>query len=126
MSVSATLTGNLSLTDSVSGTTQLVKVVSGGYTGTETSMAQNAIIGTSPVSLALPVSPAQFLYLKNLSAVNTLTVTWTPNGGSSNVILTLQPGAFIVFSETNATSGITALSVTASATATAIEFLILG
>lgn len=126
MSVTATFTGTLTVTDSASGTIQLVKTISGSYTGTEVSVGQSVIIGTSPVTVALPVSPTQLLYIKNLHATNTVQVTWTPTGGASNVVITLQPLATELFAETNATSGITALSLVANAVSTPVEFLLIG
>jgi hypothetical protein len=126
MPITGALNGNITMTDNLSGSVQLTKALVFQYLGTIFDYAQGLAVGTSPTTLSLPLSPTQFLYIKNLSTTATVTVTWTPNGGSTATIITLQPGSTIVYVETNATSGITALSVTASALATNIEFILLG
>lgn len=127
MSVSVSVNGNFQVTDSITGTTPITKVFQSlAQSGSVFTEGNNVLIGTSPTTLALPISPTNFLYIKNLSASNTSTVTWTPNGGSSNIVLTLLPGAALLFIEVGATAGITALSVTASAANTPIEYVLLG
>jgi hypothetical protein len=126
MPITGALTGNITMTDNLSGSVQLTKALTFQYLGTIFDYAQGLSVGTSPTALSLPLSPAQFLYIKNLSTTATVTATWTPNGGSSAVVITLQPGSTIIYVETNATSGITALSVTASAATTPIEYIVLG
>lgn len=126
MAITGGLTGTITMTDNLSGSVQLQKALSFQYVGTIFDYAQGLVVGTSPTSLTLPLSPNQFLYIKNLSTANSVTVTWTPNGGSSNPVLTIQPGATIIYVETNTTSGITALTVTASANNTSIEYILLG
>lgn len=126
MPITGTLAGNITMTDNLSGSVQLQKALLFQYLGTIFSYSQSQLVGTSPTSLSLPLSPAQFLYIKNLSPTATVTVTWTPTGGASNVVLTLQPGAMIVYVESNTTSGITALSVTANTVSTPIEWILLG
>jgi hypothetical protein len=128
MSVSVSLTGSIKASDSVSGTIALSKVLTALSTAaTSFSEAQSLSIGAAPTAITLPVSPATFLYIKNLHATQTITVTWTPNGGASNVVLTLQPGAYISFGEVvQGLSGITALSVQASGASTPIEYVLGG
>lgn len=128
MSVTVSLTGSIKATDSVSGTIALSKVLLGLATvATTFSEAQSLSIGTSPVVLALPISPTTFVYIKNLHATQTVTVTWTPNGGASASILTIQPSGYICFGEVaQGLSGITALQVVASGAATPIEYLLAG
>lgn len=128
MSISASLQGKIAITDNITGSVSLSKNVSQFYTGTIESYGQSIIIGTSPVSVTLPISPVQFVYVKNLSSVlaNTVTVTWTPASGTSAVVITLDPGALIIFSEVVTTNGITALSLTASAAGTPVEFVVCG
>jgi hypothetical protein len=126
MSVTASLVGSVQLTDNVSGDTSLSKAVNATYTGTYSGFTQSQLLTTSPTSITLPGSPVQFLYFKNLATAsgNNITVTWTPNGGASNVVVDLSPGALIVFSETNVSNGITALSVTAAMAATPCEYIL--
>ena len=126
MSVTASTSGSLTLTDSAASTSTLSKVLAGTFAGTECSTAQSLLVGTSATPLTLPLSPINFLYIKNLSGAATLTVSWTPNGGASATVLTLQPGAYIHFAEPVAGSGVTAVSVQASAISTPIEFWLLG
>ena len=128
MSISVTLSGSIKASDSVSGTISLSKVLTSLITpGTTFSEAQSLSIPASPTSITLPISPTTFVYIKNLHATQTLTVTWTPNGGASNVVVTLQPGSFIAFGEAVlGLSGITALSVQGSGAATLIEYVLAG
>lgn len=118
-----TLTATLTLTDSLTGDAQESKAVSAAFAGSASMSVQTASIGTSPTSITLPGSPVNGLYLKNLHASQTITVTWTPAGGSSNVVKTLQPGGVLVFIDPIA-GGITALSLTASGTATPVEYIL--
>lgn len=128
MSVTISLTGSIKATDSVSGTIGLSKVLTALATpGTFFTEASNASVGTSPSTVTLLTNPSTFLYIKNTHATQTLTVTWTPNGGASNPVLTLQPGAFICFGEVaNGFSGITGLSLTGSGAGTTFEYIIGG
>lgn len=127
MAITAQLAGTIQLTDSETNSTifykQLLNLL---MTGTSFQETNAGSIGTSPVSIALPVSPVQFLYLKNLHATQTLTVTWTPTGGSTATIQLLEPGDVIIFLHTAAGGGITALSLTGSGAATTCEFVIAG
>jgi len=127
MAITASINGNITVTDGQTGTVAYTKLLTAlSTTGTAFGEVSSASIGTSPTSITLPVSPVQFLYVKNLHASNTLTVTWTPNGGSSAVILVLQPGSSIQFEEVASGSGITALTLTGSASSTTCEFLLCG
>jgi hypothetical protein len=127
MAITLGYAGQLNVTDSVSGTTALSKQLTSLITaGTAFSEAQTLIVGTSPVSISLPIAITNFVYIKNLSPTNTLQVIWTPTGQTSVNILILQPGAFISFAEPSGAAGISALSVTGSAAATSLEYVIGG
>jgi hypothetical protein len=128
MSISISLSGYIQATDSVSGTVALQKALSSlSNTGlTAFSEVQQGTFGSSPTSISLPVSPAQFVYIKNTHGTQTLTVTWTPNGGSSNPVVTLEPGSAIILCEVAAGAGITALSLTGSSSNTTAEYIIGG
>ena len=127
MAITLSFVGQLNVNDSILGTTALSKQLTAlSTTGTVFSEANQLTIGTSPVSISLPVSPVNFVYLKNLHATNTIVVIWTPNSGASATIITLQPGAFIAFSENSGAQGISALSVTGSGAGTTLEFVIGG
>lgn len=128
MAVTAAVRGVITITDNLTGSTSLTKVLNNSYTGTVESYGQQVLIGTSPTSISLPLSPAQFVYVKNLSSTtsNTLTVTWTLTGGSSNQVVVLDPSAVLILSELTTANGITALSLVASTAATPVEYILCG
>lgn len=127
MPLTITLQGQIAITDGASGTIALQKQVSATMvSGSAFSQAQSLSLGTSSISLVLPVTPVQFLYLKNLHSTQTVGVTWTTPAGGSQFIVTLEPGAVIVFSETNPGAGITAVSLQASGASTPVEFILGG
>jgi hypothetical protein len=75
-------------------------------------------------SPTLPISPIQFLYVRNLSPINTLTISATPTGGSSQTLAVLAPyplGALLVTG-----GGYTAVSGSASAPGTPVEAIFNG
>lgn len=127
MSITASVNGNLKLTDNLSGDTSFLKQLLLSYTGTVSSFAQSFLLGTSATPINIPSTAAQFVYIRNVPATFTsnVTVTWTPNGGNSATIATLAPGASIILSETDTTYGITALSLSASVVNTPIEYILL-
>jgi hypothetical protein len=124
MAVNATFSGQINTSDGNSGTTQ--KNISVVAAGVQVQSASGLLIDTSPTSIAIPNAQANFVYIKNLHASNTLTVTWTPNGGSSNVVVTLEPGGAIILGQSTTGGGITALSVQASGASTPIEYSLVG
>lgn len=129
MSVTASITGNITLTDSVTGTVPLSKALANlSFTGISSEFSQSFMVGTSPTDIDIPTTYTQFVYLKNVAPSNTVTVTWTPSGGSSAAVATLQAGSAIILcgSNTSTASGITDLSITASANNTPIEFVMAG
>ena len=128
MSVSTFVQGSIKITDNLTGSTSLSKVLNQAYTGTVESYGQSVIVGTGVTTVSLPVSPAEFVYVKNLSSTagNTVTVSWTPTGGSSAVVIILDPNAFIILSEIGTSNGITALSFTANASGTPVEYIVCG
>lgn len=124
MSVTVQLNSVITITDNLSGSIQLQKQVIGSYVGTVATEGQNVLI-TGSTSISLPGSPTNFVYIKNLAtATSVLTVTWTPNGGSTNIVVALQPSSFLILDENNASSGITALSVNPSVASTPIEYVL--
>lgn len=127
MSITASVNGNLKLTDNLSGDTSFLKQLLLSYTGTVSSFAQSFLLGTSATPINIPSTAAQFVYIRNVPTTftSTVTVTWTPNGGTSSTIATLGPGASIILSETDTTYGITALSLAASVVNTPIEYILL-
>jgi hypothetical protein len=128
MSVTASVSGNIKVTDNLTGSTSLSKVLNNAYTGTVESYGQSVIVGTAPDSISIPVSPTQFVYVKNLSTTSgtTVTVTWTPNSGASSSIIILDPGALIIFSEVTTSNGISALSLVSNQAGTPVEYILCG
>lgn len=128
MGVKASIAGNILISDSITGSVSLQKPIANSYSGTVQSYGQQVIIGTTSVTINLPIDPVEFVYIKNLSATagTTVTTTWTPNGGSSATVITLDPGAYIIFCEATTTNGSSAISVISSASGTPIEYILVG
>lgn len=128
MGITTSLTGSIKITDNITGSTSLSKPLNNSYSGTVQTYGQNVVVGTSPSTVTLPISPVEFIYIKNLSTTSgtTVTVTWTPTGGSSASIVTLDPGAVVIVSEVTTSNGITALSIVANAAGTPCEYVLCG
>lgn len=127
MSLLTTISAAIQVEDAVTNNLVLDKTLAAfSYSGSVSTVAEAISVGTSPVSIALPISPTQVVYVRNTHATQTLTVTWTPNGGASNPVITLQPNGYILFGEPNTTSGITALSLTGSFAGTTCEYILVG
>lgn len=125
MAVTASLLGNLSVTDNQSGSVAMSILVNLAFAGSIESYG-TINTSTSPLTVNLPVNPTQFLYIKNTDTVNSVIVTWTPNGSTSHVIQTVDAGGTIFFCQNTTTNGISALSVQASAGTPAIQYVLLG
>lgn len=127
MSVSAQIVGSVNLTDSVLGNTPFIRQLGSLiFTGTVYTVGQSVSIPNSPTTISLPVSPTNFVYIKNLHATQTLTVTWTHNGGASVVVQVLQANGTIILCEPTTGDGITALSLQGSGAATLCEYALAG
>jgi hypothetical protein len=126
MSVTATLNGNLQLTDNLSGSTTFLKQLLLSYAGTVSSFSQGLLVQPTPINIGIPYVTAQFVYVRNVSATAgaNVTVSWTPNGGSLATVIVLSPGSAILFSETNQTNGIGALSLIATSANTPVEYIL--
>lgn len=132
MAIVITMSGAISVADnSTTNPSPYQKSLTGlNFTGSSVEIYQTLSFGTSPTSVTLPISPAQYVYIKNLSATggNTLSIAWTIEGGSSEPVIVLQGGGFVIFGETvvSASTGITALAITASGASTPAELIIAG
>jgi hypothetical protein len=127
MSITAQMLGSIQLNDSVTGSSPFIKQFASLLVqGTSYSEAQSLSLPASLTALTLPISPVSFLYIKNLHAVNTILVTWTPTGGSTASIQTLEPGGWIIMGNPATGAGVTALSLTASGAATPCEYILAG
>jgi|SRR5919108_1467377 hypothetical protein len=127
MAITVAQAGSVQISDTVTNNLTLNKTFAAlNFVGSVSTFAESVNIGTSPTSIALPVSPTIYVYIKNAHATQTLQVTWTPNGGASNVVVTLQPGEYIVKGAFNNTSGITALTLLGSGVNTTCEYILAG
>jgi len=127
MSININLSGTITVIDSATGLTNLTKSVSAAMIiGSSFTQMQNLNIGTAVTNLSLPVTPVQFVYLKNLHVNQTVAVTWTTPAGGSVSVITLEPGAVIIFTESAPGAGITAISLQASGATTPVEYILGG
>jgi len=121
--VNVELSGSFIFVDPTGGQSPISKIIPTLIASLTASQFGQAAVGTSPTPITLPITPTQLFYLKNLSASFTITVTWTPESGSSAVIQVIQPGGVIFFF--NPGNGITALSVQASGVAN-VDYVMAG
>ncbi len=128
MSIQVTdaITGNLTVTDNQSGSISQVLAIAQSYVGSVSEYYPNFSVGTGGSAVTFPIAALQFVYIKNTSTTATIAVAWTKNGGGSVAVLTLDPGAFIMFAENTVTNGITALTLTASAGTIAAQLVLAG
>lgn len=134
--LSALLSATISVTDTT--LTPNVTIVTRNYnnpTLTATTVFYDPFIqiGTSATVLTLPAATIFIVYVKNLSSAANILLNWTPNGGSAvNVGVIAPGGVFTHFMATETagtaissiTNGITAVSLTASASATSAEVML--
>ena len=128
MALTTTLSAAIQVQDAVTNNLLLNKTLASlVFSGSVSTVAESVSVGTGGgLTVALPASPAQVVYVRNTHATQTLLVTWTPTGGASAVVLTLQPGSYILFGEINSTSGITALNLVGSLAGTTAEYVLVG
>jgi hypothetical protein len=126
ISVTDTISGSITVTDNQSGSIAQALSVVASYVGQASEYYSNFTATSGGSVVALPVSPVEFAYIKNTSATVACNVTWTVNGGSSAVVLKLDPGAFILFCENSTGSGITALTLTSASTNVAVQMILAG
>jgi len=119
-----TITSTITAKDSNPFNKPFVKSISLNFVGTVVQYNNGLQIPTStPTSLILPVSPANIVYIRNIGKTN-VTITWTPSGGSSNVVINLVPQAFIIMSESTTGQGVTAISAVATTSQSTIEYVL--
>jgi hypothetical protein len=82
----------------------------------------NLSIGTATATVALPIATVTSLWIYNGSSIGTLSVNWTPAGGSPETVITLTPGTDLQISG----GAITALLLSASQAATPVSLVIGG
>lgn len=124
-----TMTGNVavSITDTLNVASPITKTVPTiSFNGVAGQFTEYMQLASGANAITLPVSPCQFVYIKNLHASNTIAVSWTPTGGVTAIVNTLQPGGFILLTQPAAGSGITVLSLNASGASTPCEMFLGG
>ncbi len=129
MSITASVNGNLSILDTLNNSgPQLVFQFLQNAGMTDYSYLRGYQVPTSPTSISFPfgISLVQVCYIRNVGSVNNVTVTWTPNGGSSNPVITLTPNSGILFLEADLTKGISALSLQSITNVTNCDIVIAG
>jgi hypothetical protein len=94
--------------------------------GTAGQYTQALNVGVGSTVLSLPVSPTVNVYIKNLHATQTVTITATPNGGGGAIIGTLGPGELFLWWGIAQARGFTAISLTASGANTPVEMFLGG
>jgi hypothetical protein len=138
MAVTIQLLGQLIATDTSTGSLPFKKQINLTMLGTTFEETQGLVIGTTPVPVSLPITPTQVVYIGNLHPTNTVTVTWTPNGGASAVVQTIGPvtqqntpqpatqGLLLINNNAIGVTGITALTIVASGPFTPVELMLGG
>jgi hypothetical protein len=117
----------LQISTGVSGDSLLNKILAlASANCTQESKAEGQSIPNSATAISLPISPCQVVWIKNTGNTNALQVTWTPQGGASNIVISLQPGSGILLIEAATGSGISALSLQAAAASTTVEYYLAG
>jgi hypothetical protein len=128
--MSATITVNIKGTvqvgDTLTGTSPLQELLTGLAMSGSAFARLVTSFGTGPTSVPLPAASVNFVLIQNTHASQTLTVTWTPNGGSSNEVVVLKASSAIILIEGASGAGITALSVTASGALTTCTMILAG
>lgn len=72
----------------------------------------NAILAdTNSHSQTLPTTTVLQFYFKNTATAGNVTLTWTPSGGSSNIVKKVGPGGVVAFWEPATGDGITTLTI---------------
>jgi len=120
------ITGSLTVTDNLSGSIAQVLALSQSYAGSVSAYEPNFSVSTGGSAVTFPIAALQFVYVKNLSLTATIAVAWTKNGGGSVAVITLDPGAFIMFCENSTANGITAMTLTSSAGTIAAQLVLAG
>lgn len=124
--VTDSLVGSIQITDNQTGSISQILALSQSYVGSVSEYYPAFSVGTGGSSVTFPITALQFVYIKNTDTTATIAVAWTKNGGSSEPVITLDPGAFIMFAENSTTNGITALTLTSSAGTITAQLVLAG
>jgi hypothetical protein len=119
-----TIASTITAKDSNPLNSPFIKTISFSFVGTVVEYNNGLQIPiTTPTNLTLPVSPANIVYIRNTGSTN-VTITWTPNGGTSHIVIDLVPQAFIMMGEATTGQGVTAISVVATTSQSTIEYVL--
>lgn len=120
--------GTTSGSENVYYTTTATSFVDTGASGTSSSLPVSNTTGTT-YTPTLTQTPLQVVVIVNASLTNSVTIQWTPTGGSSATISTLGPNSGILLFGSQATvgltpnAGITAFTLTASTQGTPVAWV---
>lgn len=128
MSIQVTdaINGTISVTDNQSGSLAQALAIVASYVGSVSEYYPAFSVSTGGSAVTFPITALQFVYVKNLSTTATMTVAWTPQGGSSNTAIKLDPGGFTMFGETTTSNGITAMTLTSSSGTITAQMILAG
>ncbi len=129
MSITASVNGNFSIIDSANNSgPQLVFqfIQNNGLTDYSYLRGYQVPTSATPISFPFGVTLVQACYIRNVGSVNNLTVSWTPNGGASNPVITLTPNSMLLFLEADLTKGISALSLQSITNPTNADIIVAG
>jgi hypothetical protein len=127
MTASVSLNGNIQATDNVTGTVALTKIFS-GLVCTANAFLENAAgsCDTSGEVQSLPVSTVNFVYVKNLHATQTISVSVTPSGGSLEPACVLPPSSAFIYVASASGGGLTEVKLIGSGSGTTFESVFAG
>ena len=98
------------------------------YSGVAGEFDVRQAAGTSITTLDIPTTTVLQFYIKNTHSAANITVTGTPQGGSTQTLCVLPPGAVFVYwaPVTSVTAGYTQLRYTSDTTGATFELFIGG
>ena len=85
--------------------------------GTVGQFRAGNLIDTSETSISLPVAQVRQLWVRNTDSAATITVKWTPNGGSettTGIVLGPNDQIMLWHTTTGSTKGVSSVKLTAS------------
>jgi hypothetical protein len=121
------LSFNIVATDDITNNVPVNFSLGQGYDSTSASLIRYRALIAGSNSLTVFTFPVSQVYVRNIDSALSVTLTWTPNGGSATAIILLNPGDFIILWTNPAgatTPGISTLSATPSAAGCLIEYFV--
>lgn len=121
-----TLNGPINITDSTSGNLITTKALTGLTCAVLDYSIGSIAFSAAATAITLPVSPTNFIYLRN-DGTAVAAVSWIPQGGAGAVVQNLGTSSAIMVVQVGqgGTTGITGVTVSCAAACT-IEYLLGG